>query len=209
MSGHIFRRVQRGPLAAALMLFGGMIAGAVAPASASVNRDVWNYYNIQPAPRSDAMLRQVVMDVHNRERQSLGVPALAWDDRLAADAAGYARQMVHTNQSRHSHGGERDEEIGENLWMGTHRAYGYTAMLDAFMDERRAFVFKARFPDVSTTGNWEDVGHYTQMIWRGTRRVGCALGEGAQYDYLVCRYYPAGNVYGMSPFDRDFGGWQG
>ena len=60
-----------------------------------------------------------------------------------------------------------------------------------------------------TTGNWEDVGHYTQMIWRGTRRVGCALGEGAQYDYLVCRYYPAGNVYGMSPFDRDFGGWQG
>ena len=77
MSGHIFRRVQRGPLAAALMLFGGMIAGAVAPASASVNRDVWNYYNIQPAPRSDAMLRQVVMDVHNRERQSLGVPELA------------------------------------------------------------------------------------------------------------------------------------
>jgi hypothetical protein len=117
--------------------------------------------------------------------------------------------MVHTNAFRHSHGGERDEEIGENLWMGTHRAYGYTAMLDAFMDERRAFVFKARFPDVSTTGNWEDVGHYTQMIWRGTRRVGCALGEGAQYDYLVCRYYPAGNVYGMSPFDRDFGGWQG
>ena len=64
-----------------------------------------------------------------------GVPALAWDDRLAADAAGYARQMVHTNQFRHSHGGERDEEIGENLWMGTHRAYGYTAMLWKLADE--------------------------------------------------------------------------
>ena len=50
---------------------------------------------------------------------------------------------------------------------------------------------------------WQDVGHYSQMIWRGTRRVGCALGDGANYEYLVCRYFPAGNAFGKGPLDAD------
>jgi len=41
------------------------------------------------------------------------------------------------------------------------------------------------------------------MIWRGTRKVGCALADGQNYEYLVCRYYPAGNEYGKGPFDAD------
>ena len=52
----------------------------------------------------------------------------------------------------------------------------------------------ARFSDVSTTGNWADVGHYTQMIWPGTQRIGCAIAKAARSDVLVCRYWPAGNV---------------
>jgi len=52
------------------------------------------------------------------------------------------------------------------------------------------------FPQVSKTGNWDDVGHYTQMIWPGSIRVGCAVRSSARYDYLVCRYSPAGNVMG-------------
>jgi hypothetical protein len=41
------------------------------------------------------------------------------------------------------------------------------------------------------------------MIWRGTRKVGCALGDGANYEYLVCRYFPAGNAFGKGPMDAD------
>jgi hypothetical protein len=52
------------------------------------------------------------------------------------------------------------------------------------------------FPNVSSSGNWVDVGHYTQIIWRQTTRVGCAVHQ-AQADFLVCRYSPAGNVMGQ------------
>jgi hypothetical protein len=52
------------------------------------------------------------------------------------------------------------------------------------------------FPAVSRTGNWEDVGHYTQIVWPTTTRVGCAIASTSRTDYLVCRYSPAGNIDG-------------
>jgi hypothetical protein len=69
-------------------------------------------------------------------------------------------------------------------------------MVGAWASERSMFR-PARFPDVSTTGNWADVGHYTQMIWPATTRVGCAIGSSAAADFLVCRYWPSGNVTGQ------------
>jgi len=47
-------------------------------------------------------------------------------------------------------------------------------------------------------GRWDQVGHYSQMIWPGTDRVGCAVRSSARSDYLVCRYSPAGNVFGVT-----------
>lgn len=55
------------------------------------------------------------------------------------------------------------------------------------------------FPDVSTTGNWEDVGHITQIDWRLTTQIGCGLARGRGFSYLVCDYSPGGNKDGK-PF---------
>ena len=52
------------------------------------------------------------------------------------------------------------------------------------------------FPAVSRTGNWTHVGHYSQMIWPTTTRLGCAIASGPRSDVLVCRYAPAGNIDG-------------
>ena len=71
-------------------------------------------------------------------------------------------------------------------------------MTRAWADEKRSFR-PGVFPHNSSTGSWHDVGHYTQMIWRDTREVGCALAGGTQEDVLVCRYAAAGNVMGESP----------
>ncbi|MFD2429036.1 CAP domain-containing protein [Sphingobium scionense] len=60
---------------------------------------------------------------------------------------------------------------------------------------------RPRCPISAPPYRWQDVAHYTQIIWRGTRSVGCALAEGRSFDYLVCRYYPAGNMFGMGPLD--------
>ena len=42
-------------------------------------------------------------------------------------------------------------------------------------------------------GNWVDVAHYTQMIWKTTTHVGCAIYRDGGWDYLICRYSPPGN----------------
>jgi len=54
-------------------------------------------------------------------------------------------------------------------------------------------------PKNATSGKFEDVGHYTQIVWRATTQVGCAIAANKSAEYLVCRYLPAGNVVGIDP----------
>jgi hypothetical protein len=135
-----------------------------------------------------------ILAAHNVERTRAGVPPLAWDNALGTAAAGYASQMAMTGRFAHSDRSLRPG-TGENLWMGTHGAFGIEAMVGSWASEKRFFV-PGTFPGVSRTGNWEDVGHYTQMIWPTTQRVGCALASTGRIDYLVCRYAYKGNVDG-------------
>ena len=128
---------------------------------------------------------------HNRERARLGIAQLVWNDRLAADAQKWANVLASRNAFEHS----RARGVGENLWMGTANTYSPEGMIGAFIDEARWFR-PGTFPNVSTTKNWADVGHYSQLIWPATRELGCALARSRQNDVLVCRYRPAGNVMG-------------
>ena len=85
--------------------------------------------------------------------------------------------------------------IGENLWMGTGGAFSPEQMVGNWASEKQWFR-PGIFPNVSRTGNWKQIGHYSQIIWPTTTRVGCGLARGAGHDVLVCRYSPAGNVDG-------------
>lgn len=149
-----------------------------------------------PASRDVDNMRKVVLEAHNRERHNWKVPPLRWDDRLSADAAEFAGRLSNMGYLRHSHPGERPQAQGENLWMGTKGAYSFHHMMKGFLDERRHYVARA-LPDISTTGRWQDVGHYSQIIWRTTTAVGCAISSNRDFDFLVCRYNPAGNVFGQ------------
>ena len=81
--------------------------------------------------------------------------------------------------------------------MGQTGYYTPEEMVWAWTAEKRMFQ-PGMFPAVSRTGNWADVAHYTQMIWKGTTRVGCAIHSTARWDYLICRYSPPGNVDGRA-----------
>jgi uncharacterized protein YkwD len=140
-----------------------------------------------------------ILAAHNEVRAQAGVAPLAWDPALANAAAGYAVQLALTNTFQHSDRHARPG-TGENLWMGTRGYYSYEAMVGGWASEQRDFM-PGVFPAVSRSGNWENVGHYTQMVWPTTTRVGCAVASNARSDYLVCRYSPAGNIDGRSvPF---------
>ncbi|MHA7818321.1 MAG: CAP domain-containing protein [Erythrobacter sp.] len=148
---------------------------------------------VQADERRDSWLA-----AHNVERAEFGVLPLRWSDELAAEAQVWARTLATDENMRHSTKEERGGR-GENLWMGTAGYYTPEQMIGHFADEKQHF-HTGRFPDVSKTGDWADVGHYTQLVWPATREVGCATARGARYDFLVCRYWPAGNVMGQRIF---------
>lgn len=135
-----------------------------------------------------------LLQTHNRERALVGSAPLRWDPQLQAAAAAYARELAATGRFQHA----RAESLtgqGENLWEGTRGVYSPERMLADWASGSRFFQ-PGVFPNVSRTGNWHDVGHYTQIIWPQTHSVGCAISSSAAFDYLVCRYLPAGNVVG-------------
>src|ERR1700680_718900 len=138
-------------------------------------------------------MAQEILAAHNKYRAEAGVPPVEWSDELASQALDWANQLT-ASQSFH-HSGVKGE--GENIWMGTSGAYSFTQMVDSFGNEKRYFI-PGEFPDVSTTGSWFDVGHYTQMIWSDTTQVGCAGVDGPDgYYRFVCRYSPPGDVKGQ------------
>ena len=143
-------------------------------------------------------LTERLLAEHNRERERTGVPRLAWNDQLAGQAEAWAQKLAAEGKLRHASEAESGG-AGENLWMGTAGYFAPERMVGAFVKERR-FYQHGNFPEVSSTGKWQDVGHYTQLVWRDTREVGCAVARGTGYDVLVCRYWPAGNWMGESPY---------
>lgn len=36
-------------------------------------------------------------------------------------------------------------------------------------------------------------GHFTQLVWRGTTKLGCAINKACTWTTYVCQYWPAGN----------------
>lgn len=135
-----------------------------------------------------------ITSAHNKERVAVRVPLLAWDPALAAGAAAYARQLAYSGTFAHSDRSAR-RGIGENLWMGTSRAFPLEQMVGNWASEKQWFR-PGIFPYVSRSRGWVRVGHYSQMIWPTTTRVGCGLASGHGRDVLVCRYAPAGNIDG-------------
>ncbi len=168
-----------------------------APASAG-DRGASDSYSPNGAASASVRSANPLLESHNVERVRLGLPPLAWSSRLAGEAADYAAELAARGELRHSTAAGRSGH-GENLWMGTSGAWDAAGMIDMFLEERRYFR-AAPFPDVSLTGNWLDVGHYSQIVWRETREVGCATKTSRGMDILVCRYFPAGNVTGEAPF---------
>ena len=141
-----------------------------------------------------------VLAAHNRERDLAGIPPLSWNKSLAISAHYWAEHLSRIGRLEHATDDPLDAyPQGENLWAGTRGYYGAETMVDYWIQEKSKFR-PGTFPQNSQTGNVEDVGHYTQVMWRNTREVGCALSHGTEYDILVCRYATAGSVIGEQPF---------
>jgi hypothetical protein len=133
---------------------------------------------------------QRMLAAHNRARAEAGVPPLIWDRELAAGAASYATQMSSVGRVHAPRAGRKC--VRENLLQSLPGGRSPEEMVGVWISEKRYFV-PGIFPNVSSTGNWSNVGHYTQVIWRSTTHIGCAVHSDSRYDWTVCRYSPPGN----------------
>lgn len=136
-----------------------------------------------------------MLDAHNVAREDVGLPPLVWSDRLVGDAQRWAEHLARRNLYDHAPPEARKGQ-GENLWRGPRDRWSPWEMVGFFVDEKRHFR-PGDFPNISRTGRWSDVGHYSQIIWPETREVGCAIARTDYDEVLVCRYFPAGNVWGQ------------
>ena len=170
-----------------------LVAAFAAPASAAtLPSPNWP----APADRGDGLLRGSVLRLHNQARREFGAAPVKWSDELAAGALAHAQQMAATGIYGHDRTPGRRKKSGENLWRGQRGLFSYDVMVQVMVDEVRLFRPGA-FPDNSRNGNWNDVAHYTQIVWPTTTHVGCALASSATTDYFVCRYSPTGNKDGF------------
>jgi hypothetical protein len=72
------------------------------------------------------------------------------------------------------------------------RGWSPQQMMGLWLGERRNLM-PGIFPNVSRTGDWGDIAHYTQMVWPTTTNLGCAIQPGGAFDWVICRYSPPGN----------------
>jgi len=177
-------------LALAIGAFGAaLVAASTMAATGAASREYRWTEKIGQGTFADRLLA-----AHNEERRRVGVPALRWSAKLAGEARQYAEVLAQKQRLEHASRDVR-QGAGENLWAGRAGFYSAEEMIGTMVDEKRHFI-PGQFPRVSNSGQWRDVGHYTQLIWRETQEVGCAITPGGGQDWLVCRYWPAGNVVG-------------
>jgi uncharacterized protein YkwD len=151
-------------------------------------------------------LANMVLAVHNRERAAIGVPPvdpLVWSDKLAADAKVWAEHLATTGEFVHDTEHLPTLGEGENLaamsWTGSHNTTVPIAQnMQGWVAEKNSYQGLPSATGTNVTG------HYTQMVWRNTKEIGCATAtstaSGGGRDILVCRYSPPGNIVGKKPY---------
>ncbi len=140
---------------------------------------------------------------HNAERALVGVGPLTWDPALAAIADAWVRQCVDnqapTGLVDHNAGRSNGYPtyVGENIYGAGGQASG-TAATASWIREKQYY-----HRDTNSCDAGRVCGHYTQVVWRNTTKIGCALYNCAGFQYgstVVCNYGPGGNVGGQPPY---------
>ncbi|KAL4699408.1 hypothetical protein H8957_000715 [Semnopithecus entellus] len=147
--------------------------------------------------------KRLMLELHNLYRAQVSPPAsdmlhMRWDEELAAFAKAYARQCVW------GHNKDRGRR-GENLFAITDQGLDVPLAMEEWHHEREHYNLSA-----ATCSPGQMCGHYTQVVWAKTERIGCGSHfceklqgvEETNIELLVCNYEPPGNVKGKRPYQE-------
>jgi pathogenesis-related protein 1 len=144
-----------------------------------------------------------IVAAHNAVRAGVGVGPLAWDGALAATAAAWAATCTDTVAPAglldHNPGRSSGHPwyVGENIYASTGAATASGAVA-SWASEVADYTYAT-----NSCAAGKVCGHYTQLVWSTTTRVGCAKHDCPALLYrstIVCDYGPGGNIVGSKPY---------
>ena len=180
-----------------LLTAGLLLTGYLLTACVQTDNTAGNLAPAQDAQQVDA---QAIVKAHNQWRADVNVPSLKWSNTLAGVAQSWADELKNDDCGFYHSG----NGYGENI---------YKATPIMWSDGRRELQQKTpkhvtdswgnEIKDYDYTSNSCSgvCGHYTQVVWKDTKEVGCAMSVcGDKSQIWVCSYAPAGNVVGKRPY---------
>ena len=136
---------------------------------------------------------------HNTLRAKHKAPALGKVAQLATLSQTVANHCVQKGTLDHVKQTFNGKPVGQNLYVsGTSGSNGPTGTViaNSWYEEIKNYDFKG-----GKSKNGGVVGHFTQLVWKGSQYIGCALAigkfKGLNGFYVCCDYYPAGNYVGQ------------
>ncbi len=140
---------------------------------------------------------QKLLREHNRVRSDVDVEPVVWSSAIAEHAQEWADHLADTDcrMKHRPKTGEWSGSYGENLFIGTAGYYGVVDAVEGWESEKKFY----KGGPISRS-NFQQVGHYTQMVWSDTSEIGCGKAECEGKVIIVCNYDPPGNVLGRKPY---------
>lgn len=136
-------------------------------------------------------IQQQFLRPHNILRAKLRLPPLKWSNSLASYASRWARTRRGDCNLIHSGG-----PYGENLFWGSGKGWRPQDAVVAWASEKK--YYDRRTYRCMANG---DCLHYTQLVWKKSSRIGCAINYCKSGDtFIICNYDPPGNIAGQPPF---------
>ena len=141
-------------------------------------------------PISGTDFQKSALDAHNNYRAKHHVGKLVLNQELCDIAQKYAEELARTGNFAHSGNSFHDDNIGENLFACYGMKITGKMMTDDWYNEVNQYNF-------NNPGYISGTGHFTQIVWKGSKQVGFGYAQARDgYYYGVANYYPAGNFIG-------------
>jgi len=131
----------------------------------------------------------LMLAAHNAVRATQSIRPLTWSETLAARAQDWANTLLTRGEFIH----HLKSPYGENLF----EIDGATASPEQVVE---AWAAESRDYDYATNKCRKVCGHYTQIVWAATTKVGCGVARNARREIWVCNYDPPGNYIGKRPY---------
>ncbi|PRQ37524.1 hypothetical protein RchiOBHm_Chr4g0403511 [Rosa chinensis] len=132
---------------------------------------------------------------HNMVRAAKWEMPLMWDFQLERYARWWAGIRKADCKLQHSFP-EDGFKLGENIYWGSGSTWTPIDAVNTWAAEEKYYTYAT-----NTCEAGQMCGHYTQIVWKSTRRVGCARVVCDDGDvFMTCNYDPPGNYIGEKPY---------